>query len=71
MIFPGRVWTGQGVGKNCDGVEKLFCGNWTFLREKDENLEEFMVAAGEYSDKVMHEFSPGGLGLGRGWGKRL
>ena len=36
--------------------EKLFCGSWTFLREKDENLEEFMEAAGEYSDKVMYDF---------------
>ena len=26
------------------------------LRVKDENLEEFMAAAGEYSDKVMHDF---------------
>ena len=42
--------------------EKLFCGSWTFLREKDENLEEFMAAAGEYSDKVMHDFPGGGGG---------
>ena len=44
------------------------------LREKDENLEEFMTAAGEYSDKVMHDFpwgGGGGLRLGRGWGRRL
>ena len=28
----------------------LFCGSWTFLREKDhedEHLEKFMAAAGE------------------------
>ena len=47
MIFPGRVETGQGVGLKTDECEMLFCGSWTFLREKDEHLEEFMAAAGE------------------------
>ena len=55
--FPreGWYWTGDGV-EDYERCEKLFCGSWTFLQEKDENLEKFMTAAGEYSDKVVHDF---------------
>ena len=49
LLREGWDWAGGGV-EDYDGCEKLFCGSWTFLREKDENLEKFMTAAGEYSN---------------------
>ena len=45
--FPQEDWDWAGGGvEDYDECEKLFCGSWTYLREKDENLEEFIASAG-------------------------
>ena len=38
-----------------------------FTRERCKYIEEFMAAAGEYSDKVMHDFPREGLDWAGGW----
>ena len=71
MIFPGRVGTGQGVGrKTFMGVRNCSVEAGHFYERKMKiyrNLWQLPVI--EYSDKVMHDF-PWRVGTGQGAGKK-